>query len=102
MMITDERSLEAALEQVANFLDHPPHEGTPQDHEFAMLLDEIARYETELQSLPTTTALEHIVERAHELTRAAAALRHSRDAAAKPKWSSFPEDGEGVGPTTGV
>lgn len=101
-MITDERSLEAALEQVAAFLEHPPHQDTAQDYEFATLLEEIAQYQTELQSLPTTTALEHVVERAHELTRAAVALRQSRDAAAKPKWSSFPEDGQGVGPTTGV
>jgi DNA-binding transcriptional MerR regulator len=101
-MITDGRSLEVALEQVATFLEHPPRQGTAQDHEFATLLEEIAQYQTELQSLPTTTAMEDLVQRAHDLTRAATALRHARDAAAKPKWSTFPDDGKGVGPTTGV
>jgi hypothetical protein len=101
-MITDETSFEAALEQVARFLEQPPHEGTAQDYELASLLEEIAQYQTQLQALPTTTALDGVVTRAHDLMRDAAALRQSRDAAERPRWSSFPEDGQGIGPTTGV
>jgi hypothetical protein len=46
--------------------------------------------------------LDGAVARAHDLMRDAAALRASRDAAERPRFSSFPEDGEGIGPTTGV
>ena len=101
-MITDAESFEAAVEQVAKYLEHPPHEGTPQDFEFATLLEEIARYQTELQSQPVKSTFEGAVERAHDLMRQAAELRRRRDAAVKPRWSTFPEDGEGVGPTTGI
>jgi len=101
-MISDQRSFEAALERVAGFLETPPHEGTPQDYEFATLLEEIAQYQTELQALPTTTAMESVVARAHDLMRDAAALREARRAAVRPRYSSFPEDGQGIGPTTGV
>ena|ERR1700756_5200163 len=101
-MITDERSFEAAVERVAVYLEHPPHEGTPQDYEFATLLEEIAQYQTEIQSQPVQTSFEGAVARAHDLMREAADLRRRREAAVKPRWSSFPEDGEGVGPTTGT
>lgn len=101
-MITDQTSFEAALERVTQFLEQPPREGTPQDAELASLLEEIAQYETELQSLPTPTALDGVVARAHDLMHQAADLRRKREAALKPRWSSFPEDGEGIGPTTGV
>ena len=101
-MITDEKTFEAALERVAGFLDRPPHDGTPQDAEFASLLEDIAQYQTQLQSLPISSALDGVVQRAHTLMQDAAKLRSAREAAAKPRWSSFPEDGEGIGPTTGV
>ncbi len=101
-MITDERSFEAAVERVALYLEHPPHEGTPQDFEFATLLEDIAQYQTELQSQPVKSSFEGAVERAHDLMREAAELRRRREAAVKSRWMSFPEDGEGVGPTTGV
>jgi len=101
-MITNEKSFEAALERVAAFLEKPPHEGTPQDSEFAHLLEEIAQYQSELQSMPTSSALEGAVQRAHDLMKDAAALRRAREAVTKPRWSSFPEDGEGIGPTTGI
>jgi hypothetical protein len=101
-MIIDEKSFEAAVERVAKYLEHPPHEGTPQDSEFASLLEEIAQYQTELQSQPVKSSLEGVVDRAHDLMREAAELRRRREAAVKPRWSSFPDDGEGVGPTTGV
>lgn len=101
-MITDERSFEEAVERVAAYLDHPPHEGTPQDYEFATLLEDLAQYQTELQSQPVKSSLEGAVDRAHDLMREAAELRRRREAALKPRWSTFPDDGEGVGPTTGV
>lgn len=101
-MITDERSFEAAVEKVAQYLEHPPHEGTPQDFEFATLMEDIAQYQTELQSQPVKSSFEGVVDRAHDLMRQAAELRRRREAAVKPRWSSFPEDGEGVGPTTGI
>jgi hypothetical protein len=101
-MIIDEKSFEAAVERVAKYLEQPPHEGTPQDSEFAALLEEIAQYQTELQSQPVKSSLEGVVDRAHDLMRQAAELRRRREAAVKPRWSSFPDDGEGVGPTTGV
>jgi hypothetical protein len=101
-MITDQRSFEAALERIAAFLERPPHEGTPQDSEFAALLEAVAQYQTELQSQPTSSAMEGAVARAHDLMKDAAALRRAREAVTKPRWSTFPEDGEGIGPTTGV
>lgn len=101
-MITDQETFEAALERVARFLEHPPHEGTSLDYQFGILLEEVAQYQTQLQALPTTSALDGVVQRADALMRDAAELRRAREAAAKPRWSSFPEDGEGIGPTTGV
>lgn len=101
-MITDQDSFEAALERVARFLEHPPHEGTPLDYQFSMLLEEVAQYQTQLQALPTTSPMDETVQKAHDLMRQAADLRSAREAATKPRWSSFPEDGEGIGPTTGV
>jgi hypothetical protein len=101
-MITDQKSFEAALERVAAFLERPPHEGTPQDSEFAALLEAVAQYQTELQSQPTSSAMEGAVARAQDLMKDAAALRRAREAVTKPRWSTFPEDGEGIGPTTGV
>src|ERR1700751_241900 len=101
-MITDDKSFEAALERVAGFLENPPHEGTAQDYEFACLLEAVAQYQSQLQALPTSSPLDGVVRRAADLMRDAANLRSARDAAAKPRWSSFPEDGEGIGPTTGV
>ena len=101
-MITDAKSFEAAVERIANFLEHPPHEGTPQDSEFATLLEEVAQYQTELQAQPVKSHLEGLVDRAHGLMREAADLRRAREAVVKPRYSTFPEDGEGVGPTTGI
>jgi hypothetical protein len=101
-MIIDEKSFEAAVERVARYLEHPPHEGTPQDSEFASLLEDIAQYQSELQSQPVKSSLEGLVDRAHGLMREAAELRRNRDAVVRPRWSSFPEDGEGIGPTTGI
>jgi hypothetical protein len=101
-MITDEASFEAALGKIAAFLEHPPPEGTAQDYELASLLEAVAQYQTQIQALPTTSAMDSAVARAHELMRDAAALRASREAAQRPRFSSFPEDGEGIGPTTGV
>ncbi len=101
-MITDAKSFEAALERVTTHLERPPKEGTPQDFEFLALLEDIAQYQSELLSQPVKSGLEQTAERAHDLMRQAAALRRAREAVVKPRWSSFPEDGEGVGPTTGV
>jgi len=101
-MITDQESFEAALEQVTRYLEHPPREGTLQDYEFASLLEDVAQYQTEIQSLPAPSALDGVAARARDLMRKAANLRSRREAALKPRWSCFPEDGEGIGPTTGV
>lgn len=101
-MITDQTTFEAALERIASFLETPPPQGTAQDYELAALLEEVAQYQSLLQSLPKSSVLESVVARAHDLTRDALALRQSREAAERPRWSSFPEDGQGVGPTTGV
>ncbi len=101
-MIIDEKSFAAAVERVARYLEHPPREGTPQDFEFATLLEEIAQYQSELQSQPVKSNLEGLVDRAHDLMRQAAELRRKREAVVRPRWSSFPENGEGIGPTTGV
>lgn len=101
-MITDPRSFAAAVERVADYLDRPPKAGTAQDFEFATLLEEIAQYQSELQSQPVKSGLDQLSDRAHDLMKQAAALRRARDAVVRPRWSSFPEDGEGVGPTTGI
>jgi hypothetical protein len=101
-MNTDQKSFEAALEHVTRYLENPPREGTVQDYEFASLLEQVAQYQTQIQALPTTSAMDGVVTKAHDLMREAANLRAKREAALKPRWSSFPEDGEGIGPTTGV
>jgi hypothetical protein len=101
-MITDERSLEMALERITAYLERPPREGTPQDAEFASLLEEVAQYQSQLRAPPAKSVLEGLVERADALVKQAGELRRARQKAVQPRWSSFPEDGEGIGPTTGV
>jgi hypothetical protein len=101
-MIVDERSFTAAVAKIELYLETPPREGTPQDAEFSALLEDVAQYETVLHSQPIRSSLETTIDRAHDLMRAAADLRRKREAVTRPRWSSFPEDGQGVGPTTGI
>lgn len=101
-MITDETALAVAVVRIEYFLEHPPHEGTPESAEFADLLEAVAQYQSELQARRVQPGGASAAERARELMRQAVELRAKRDADAHPHWSSFPEDGEGIGPTTGV
>lgn len=101
-MITDDHSLAAAAARIEFFLEHPPHEGTPQDAEFADLLEAVAQYQSALQADRTKPDGTESAGRVSELMRKAAALGKRRDAETRPHWSSLPEDGEGIGPTTGV
>ena len=46
IVISDEESAKAAAERIEFFLEHPPHEGTPQSVEFTNLLEALANYQS--------------------------------------------------------
>lgn len=101
-MIRSNEEFEAALERVSAFLDHPPVAGSPQDASFAQLLSDIEFYRPDF-SQPPEARTSKSAQDADELVRRANALLAARDERARSqRLSSFPEDGEGIGPTTGV
>jgi antitoxin component HigA of HigAB toxin-antitoxin module len=102
-MIQDQASFEAALQRVADLLEHPPAHGTPEDEKFAELLHDIESYQPPVVMAPPETPLERIGHEADDLVaKAADFLNQRRERAEREKLMSFPEDGQGIGPTTGV
>lgn len=99
-MVSDEKSLRAAYERIEYFLEHPPHEGTPQSAEFTILLEEVAQFQSE-QHAHHVGVVAVAAEAARDLVRKAADLLR-RDVDRTHQWTNFPEDGAGIGPTTGV
>lgn len=101
--IEDEAGLEQALDQVAAFLEAPPEPGSPQDAEFGALLAEIERYRPSLSVPEPPSEWSRLAERADDLAAQASEFQQAREAREdRERLSSFPEDGRGIGPTTGV
>lgn len=102
-MIKDQESFEAALQRVADLLEHPPAQGTQEDQEFFQLLHDIELFHPTALSAPPDTNFAKLGRDAQALMSRANDFQAKREEREKrEKWMTFPEDGEGIGPTTGV
>ena len=102
-MIKDQESFEAALQRVADLLEHPPADGSQEDQEFLQLLHDIELFHPTALSAPPDTNFAKLGRDAQALMARANDFQAKREAREKQeKWTSFPEDGQGIGPTTGV
>lgn len=98
-MIENREDYEAALERLLGHLDRPLPGGAD-DAEFGKLLAEIESFNPPMADEPHPDGLR---ERAEALAaRATEFLRRHDEEEQAGKLMSFPEDGEGIGPTTGV
>jgi hypothetical protein len=99
-MIRDHDEFESALHELANMLQSPPAPATAEDVRFGQLLDAVDAYMPAIADHPHRDTL---AERAQALTAEAEAFKRKRDARDRSsRWTTLPEDGEGIGPTTGV
>jgi hypothetical protein len=101
-MIEDHDQYEAALERLLGHLDRPLP-GSPGDEEFTKLLEQIEAYNPPSADLSDDDRYHGLKERAEELAARAEAFVRRHDAEEQAdRLMSFPEDGQGIGPTTGV
>jgi hypothetical protein len=101
-MIKDQESFEAALQRVADLLDHP-HMSPDDKAEFFQLVHDIELFEPTALTAPRDTTFARIAKEARALNAEATDFQTEREERERrERWSSFPEDGQGVGPTTGV
>ena len=102
-MIKDQESFEAALQRVADLLEHPPAHGTREDEEFGQLLHDIELFQPTFLTAPPESDFARLGKEAQALLKEANAFQARREERERrEKLTSFPEDGRGVGPTTGV
>lgn len=102
-MIKDQESFQAALQRVADLLEHPPADGTAEDQEFGQLLHDIELFHPTALTAPPDSSFAQLGRQAQTLMTRANDFQARREAREKrEKWTSFPEDGQGIGPTTGV
>jgi hypothetical protein len=100
-MIENQDDFEAALERLLGHLDRPLP-GGPEDAEFTRLLAEIASFEPPSAG-GDDERVHGLRERARELAAKAEDFVRRRDEREQAgKLMAFPEDGQGIGPTTGV
>lgn len=102
-MIKDQESFEAALQRVADLLEHPPAHGTQEDQEFGQLLHDIELFQPTFLTAPPDSNFATLGKEAQRLLEQANEFQAGREERERQeKWTSFPEDGQGIGPTTGV
>jgi hypothetical protein len=102
-MIKDQESFEAALQRVADLLEHPPARGTREDEEFGQLLHDIELFQPTFLAAPRESDFARLGKEAQALLKEANAFQARREERERrEKLTSFPEDGHGIGPTTGV
>jgi hypothetical protein len=98
--ITDEQQFEAALEEATKLMESPGA-GSGEDQRLQALLDAIDGYRPTFADNAAAARSEQS-DRASRLVRQAADLKTRFDAERRKGWESFPDDGRGIGPTTGV
>jgi hypothetical protein len=98
-MIKDQAAFETALERAAALYSDPDYRGPPLDAQLSELLAEIAMFEPRLAP-SCRAAFSDLCSRARALVRQADKLQPESRERARP--STFPQDGHGIGPTTGV
>jgi hypothetical protein len=98
-MIKDQAAFETALELAAALYADPDYRGPRFDAQLSVLLAEIAMFEPSVA--PTSrAAFSSLCAHAQELVRKAAELQP--EFRERGHSSTFPQDGQGIGPTTGV
>lgn len=101
-MIKDQATFETALQRMADLLDHAGH-GDDQEIEFQQLMHEIELFQPIALSAPADSNFARLGKEAQALVARSAEFKARLEAREqRDKWSSFPEDGQGIGPTTGV
>ncbi|MBP6546258.1 MAG: hypothetical protein KA220_06035 [Phenylobacterium sp.] len=102
-MIGNREDLETALEAVSAYLQTPPAPGSEDAAEFRRLLHEIDAYQPTMNIPASPTPMQDLATRTRDLVaRAEALIRRMQESEDAGKLVSFPEDGQGIGPTTGV
>jgi hypothetical protein len=100
MAITNAKEYEAALEEAIRLLDTPPgHEVS--EPRLMQLFQEIEAYRPTFSASAASHG-EALSARATELVLQATRLKRRWDEREPSRWTSFPSDGHGIGPTTGV
>lgn len=101
-MINDQASFETALQRMADLLDHAGH-GDEEQLEFKQLMHDIEAFQPTALSAPPDSNFARLGKEAEALFARSQDFKHRlEEREQREKWSSFPEDGQGVGPTTGV
>lgn len=102
-MLHHQEAFESALQRVADFMEHPPAQSSEDDVEFAKLLHEIELYRPALQEASADTTIARLGREADALLARAEEFQKRREAREEAeRLMSFPQDGRGIGPTTGV
>lgn len=102
-MIDTEEGFRSALERATQHLANPPQPGSQAEREFATLLDDLEAYRPPMPSRPESPQRTPEQIEASSLTaRASALLKSIEDRRRRERLSDFPEDGQGIGPTTGI
>ena len=100
MAIRNAQEYEAALEEAIRLMDtEAGREGD--EPRLLQLLREIEAYRPTFNVAQSHPA-DELSERAAELVARAVDLKRRWDERQPSRWTSFPQDGEGIGPTTGV
>lgn len=101
-MIKDQESFETALQRVSDLLDHPRMSEDDQA-EFLQLVHDIEVFQPTALTEPRDTTFARIAKEARALYQRSADFETEvEEQERRERWSSFPEDGQGIGPTTGV
>lgn len=94
---------EAALERAARLLESEPAEGSGAQAELFALLAAIAAYAPAIPDEGPKAPLGELERAAGNLMAKAEAFSKAREARLRSeRLTSFPQDGQGLGPTTGV
>jgi hypothetical protein len=101
-MIKTREEYEEALEKVIAWLEHPHDARVAGDSGFEELLRDIELYRPALETAQPPASSGHRPEADALARRAAQLVEACRARARRLSYSSFPEDGEGIGPTTGI
>jgi hypothetical protein len=100
MAIRNAQEYEAALEEAIRLMDtQPGRDGS--EPRLLQLLQEIEAYRPTFSATAATHS-EELSARAAELVIQANQLKRRWDERQPSRWTSFPQDGEGIGPTTGI
>lgn len=102
-MIHTEKGFYAALERATQYLEHPPAAGSAEEREFTKLLEDLEAYRPSAASRPEPPPRTREQTEADSLNaRAAALLKSVDERKRRQRLDDFPQDGRGIGPTTGA